>query len=262
MTDVLMDMNKSQKIYVGKKYELTRKTKKSERNLIKYLKDDLFLNADQEKLDAYLKINSEESYVLKRNLEEAEDFKGMYQLDDALSLFTELYKVEPFKEKGVESLLNFSRIYGLPADDHVSLNQKSTIIHDSIDWLTINLKLMEYRKIMKEFIKYYETKEVKIREKLIDRLQSRIKHIQCTIEKTEDEVVFVMVYEDLFQIAYYQITEALINKSEFRKCSFCKNYFHPTDDRMKYCPALPLRKRSSCEMRHYNQMRNEKEDLN
>ncbi len=59
-------------------------------------------------------------------------------------------------------------------------------------------------------------------------------------------------FANLFQFAYYQMMKALINNVELIKCEYCGHVFELAYKGRRFCPPLPNRKRSSCEMAYNN----------
>lgn len=66
------------------------------------------------------------------------------------------------------------------------------------------------------------------------------------------EIVSGIMFNDLLEVAYFQLSQAVHNHKEFRKCLNCNHLFEITHEGRKFCPPLPGRKRSTCE-NSYNQ---------
>lgn len=60
------------------------------------------------------------------------------------------------------------------------------------------------------------------------------------------ELVEAVFFKDLFEVAFYQLREAILNK-DIRKCEHCGFPFEVTHERQRFCPPLFGRKRSTCE---------------
>jgi len=54
-------------------------------------------------------------------------------------------------------------------------------------------------------------------------------------------------FKNLFEVAYYQLCQAITGNTELRECKNCGNLFEVDDDRRNFCPPLPGRKISSCQ---------------
>lgn len=84
------------------------------------------------------------------------------------------------------------------------------------------------------------------------------KHTNLSYKLSIDENgIFVpkATFSNLFDIAYLQMVKALINSSRLRRCKYCGHIFEVTYEGMKFCPPLPFRGRSSCEMAYNNRLK-------
>lgn len=66
------------------------------------------------------------------------------------------------------------------------------------------------------------------------------------------------VFNDMFEFAYFFLTMAVYRGAEMRECENCGNLFEVTHQRQRFCPPLPGRKRSSCEMAYNNRLKKER----
>lgn len=86
------------------------------------------------------------------------------------------------------------------------------------------------------------------------------KHIESTSEEhlRYHDGFFILErnFFSLFEFAYFQIARALSSRATLKKCEFCNHVFEETNEKMRFCPALPSRKRSSCEMAYNNRKHN------
>ncbi|RSL29685.1 hypothetical protein D7Z54_29835 [Salibacterium salarium] len=60
------------------------------------------------------------------------------------------------------------------------------------------------------------------------------------------------IFDNLFEVAYFYLTQAVFNGAEMRVCQYCENLFEVTHQSQRFCPPVPNRKRSSCEMAYNN----------
>lgn len=227
-----------------------------------------------------------------------------YNLFDTSGLYTELAKIEPFNLKDI---IRFSKTFGLPAGMFESIVTLPglPITLQTVNFMELNLKLMEYRLIFEAF-QNFVTKDIEnIRDRLIKKEEAFLKYsiktknsdshkrsskarienyknakrdyllewegsnlssltINKHIESPSDEHLryhdghFILErnFFSLFEFAYFQIVQALNNRATLKTCEFCNHVFEETNEKMRFCPALPFRKRSSCEMAYNNRKRN------
>ncbi|WP_077319073.1 hypothetical protein [Virgibacillus proomii] len=229
------------------------------------------------------------------------DYYEVYNLGNAMGLYTELAKVEPFN---IKSIINFSKTFGLPTGNISFPNTfDKTLVNNSIcipscNFVELNLQLMEYKVIFEVFESIMMNNTEKIKEREIQYIESTTndsnnKHINIALRKSkldyfktiDDETllkyeteylsdlinnsIFSKLfnwslvstkkghklkshYNNLFQFAYNQIIHAMLKKPNFKKCEYCEHLFEAPNDKMKFCPTLPFRARSSCEMASRN----------
>lgn len=72
-------------------------------------------------------------------------------------------------------------------------------------------------------------------------------------------------FSNLFEAAYYQLSKAMVNNTELKRCEFCKSLFQPEHGHQKFCsPRLPNqskskhKKRSSCENAHNQKLKRQR----
>lgn len=76
--------------------------------------------------------------------------------------------------------------------------------------------------------------------------------MDLSLKENGQEFMLKNDFKSLFQFAYFQMMQSLVNNTLFKRCENCNHIFEATNDKMRFCPALPLRKRSSCEMAYNN----------
>lgn len=55
-------------------------------------------------------------------------------------------------------------------------------------------------------------------------------------------------FKNLFEYSYFQMSQALINDSEFKKCKNCNHFFEVSPDNPDFCPSLPFSDVSQCKI--------------
>ncbi|MEH7403353.1 DUF6076 domain-containing protein [Gottfriedia acidiceleris] len=83
---------------------------------------------------------------------------------------------------------------------------------------------------------------------LIRKRSSSIESIQVL----DDQYVTTISFPTLLDVAYHQLTNALLGIKTFNKCLNCGSIFLAKHGLQKFCAPLPNRKRSTCE-NTYNQ---------
>ncbi|WP_338652702.1 hypothetical protein V6B14_12870 [Sporosarcina psychrophila] len=76
--------------------------------------------------------------------------------------------------------------------------------------------------------------------------------LKMDFDSNDDSFFPKIDFVNLFQFAYYQMMKALINNVELIKCEYCGHVFELAYKGRRFCPPLPNRKRSSCEMAYNN----------
>lgn len=252
--------------------------------------------------------------VVALNVNSIHDMKT-YNLQDAISLYTELAKVEPFNFKDI---VRFSKVYGLPygINDNkgsggiIVYSDKLKVIGDN--YIQLNSELVLYRYIF-DLFQSVVTQDLdnlrKMQKEKFDERLKRVEEYKKNVEKNgtnhliwdeidkvismdqkdyDDSLVLISgkrdleaflkqrggvnidlgmdeqqgvfhptaYFSNLFKYSYFQIMQALVNNVELRKCEYCGHVFEVTYEGRRFCPPLPFRKRSSCEMAYNNRRRN------
>jgi len=215
--------------------------------------------------------------------EAMENIEKTYSLQDAHSLYTELAKLEVFDFR---SLYRFSKHFGMPYgimdDNGFDLYlDGDTLFFPFCSIAVLNKKIAIYKRDF-EWFKIIQTKNMsKIRSLLyntdaqdnisdddvidqakehITSLLSRLDafNISMYVDYQDGSFVPGVWFSDLFNFAYFQLAKALSNNIEVRECDYCGHIFEVTHKRQRFCPPLPNRKRSSCEMAYNNRLKKEK----
>lgn len=69
----------------------------------------------------------------------------------------------------------------------------------------------------------------------------------------------VKLYNNLFEVAYNQIKNSLLNNTELKRCENCGHIFESTHGKQRFCSPLPFKKRSSCENNYNQRLKRNKE---
>lgn len=77
----------------------------------------------------------------------------------------------------------------------------------------------------------------------------RNKNGKVIMKKT---LVDAISFNDLFEVAFYQLRQLIFNEQEIRYCEHCKFPFEVTHEKQRFCPSVLGKKRSNCE-NTYNQ---------
>lgn len=59
-------------------------------------------------------------------------------------------------------------------------------------------------------------------------------------------------FRDLFEYSYFQMSQALLNKSELKKCRNCGHLFEVTVNNTEFCPSLSFSEESQCKIEFEN----------
>lgn len=215
--------------------------------------------------------------------------------EDAIGLFTELAKIDPFNEK---EILKFALHFGLPAG--LNALQQERFVFIGVSHFHLLKLFLEYKNIFNLYIaakeencqtinniiqnvRYFQRENDEIDKKFpepieydfdddLDSLEESdtmiflkehlAKRLHKLLEnRTERLFIYdgifreVNYFTDLFAIAYQQIKNSLLEDTSVRKCRNCGHYFEVNHGKQSFCPRLPLVKRSSCEIAYYKKQK-------
>ena len=127
--------------------------------------------------------------------------------------------------------------------------------------LLIERLRIEYMKIISEIEVGLNGDEkvemMQCRKDLAKTLTKKIAYNSKIVDTLDGDFLETKIYNNLFEIAYSQMKESLINNADLKKCDYCGHYFEPEHGTQRFCSPLPFRKRSSCE-NSYNQAKYKK----
>jgi hypothetical protein len=83
----------------------------------------------------------------------------------------------------------------------------------------------------------------------------RNKNGKITMKKT---LVDAVSFNDLFEVAFYQLRQLIFNEQEIRYCEHCKFPFEVTHEKQRFCPSVLGKKRSNCENTHNQRIRRQR----
>lgn len=102
---------------------------------------------------------------------------------------------------------------------------------------------------------------MRCRKDLANKLTKKVAFNTKIVDTLDGRFLETKIYSNLFEIAYNQIKNSLINNAEIKECEYCGHYFEPEHGTQRFCSPLPFRKRSSCE-NSYNQDKYKKRKQN
>ncbi|WP_453992382.1 hypothetical protein [Bacillus nitroreducens] len=81
---------------------------------------------------------------------------------------------------------------------------------------------------------------------------------QSSFAIQNNEIVPGVRFDDLLEVAFFQLSEAVTHRVKFRRCAHCRSLFEVTHEGRKFCPPLPGRKRSTCENTYNQRLKRER----
>lgn len=234
-----------------------------------YKEMGIILPALEKYEDFLLHPYSPDTYFGRQNVK----FYRVYDpINDTPHLYTEMAKVDLFDTK---KLVKFSKEFGIPcglpsrysATPGSPSNQPALIEYGSVLEINKELTILRFLIELWNAIKYDDfnfmhsaickvlSPDVNMNNKelknaatniLINELEIKNKG-NSTFQLINGELHPAVHFNDLFEVAYYQLYQAIYNDSEFKRCEFCGSLFEVMHKGRRFCPPLPDRKRSTCE---------------
>lgn len=185
----------------------------------------LKLKINEEKLRGYLQ---NKNYLIYDPLIEGE------------GLFTELYKIShlwdgDFKGK---DLIDFINKFGLPLGENYFNDKPDRVLLYEMGVYHFYKELMEYKYI---FNLWLSDQDQLLHDKLITKSSGG-----STVRRTNKKYVSTHVFQNLFDVAYFQLKNAIVNEVNLKNCEHCGHLFPITHESRKYCSSLPGKKESTC----------------
>lgn len=72
------------------------------------------------------------------------------------------------------------------------------------------------------------------------------------------KIVDAVSFENLFEVAFYQLRQMIFNEMQIRTCEHCGFPFEVTHEKQRFCPPLFGKKRSNCENTYNQRLRRQK----
>jgi hypothetical protein len=224
-----------------------------------------------------------DSLILGVTPDAAAKIPKTYKLQDAHSLYTEIAKLDVFD---IDSLLKFSKHFGMPSgimDDagfgivldgdcllfpfgSISLLNKKIAIYKNDFKLFELIQTNNVSKIL-SYLPKTEFEYIDDDDAVINLAKQHLSlalgkldafNVSMYLEFQDGSFFPGVWFTDLFNFAYFQLAKALSNNVEVLECDNCGHIFEVTHKRQRFCPPLPNRKRSSCEMAYNNRLKKEK----
>gem|GEM_PF-3766042 len=191
------------------------------------------------------------------------------------NLYLDLAKVNNDKD-----LIKFVNVYGLPMglskvtkegiDETITLIEMETFyFFDELDeyqkLLNLWYEIMNEEQVSQypsflingEFISNKEKESNEVIAKILNHKKSWKESIEYL-----DGISLCVSFRNLFEVAYFQLTNAILNRKSLRKCVECNAIFEVTHDSQKFCPPKRGVKRSTCENTHKVRNRRQKQKRN
>lgn len=253
---------------------------------------ELSLKGETIKTNSFLE---EDLYIGFTN--KAVDNVKYYNIDEVPSLYTELAKLEVYDLK---SLLKFVKTFGLPTglreelpfeiEEPYIVNDEHPITFWSASIPAIYFELVVFKRIFHIFKlirteNHKELKEILVKNdgwKIFNNLSEKeelqyIKKssaflfisyfgridshpINISLGINETKIRPNIIFDDLFHAAYFQLMTAMNDEVKLKKCKHCGHHFEVDNENRQFCYPLPFRKRSSCEMAHYREVKKKQKE--
>jgi hypothetical protein len=157
------------------------------------------------------------------NIEEMEKFKGRFELHSSLDQVGEYIVFdEEIADKSVENNNLTTNSFKLWLESkHFGL--KDTI-KAYITSLLNEQQLGEYKTVLID-VATKENNKVIYKKRIVDAVS----------------------FNDLFEVAFFQLRQLILKEMNFRRCDNCQSPFEPVHERQRFCSPLFGRKRSTCE---------------
>lgn len=259
---------------ISNKYIEYKKNKTLIGELLNQPTNQYISDSDLLKLAAEIRKINDKCLLLEREIEEIILNKMLFLVDNTrkpnkketydLSLypnmFMELGKVNPAV---FSDIIKFSNHFGNFYERHTLVpheeDRKFNTPTSANDLFFVSLDLIKYQIVFQEFINVLNDPTEENFQKVID-LFNEFSEYKPSLRIENKQVTSGIRIGNLFKLAFFQMYIALIENIEFRKCDYCQSYFQLAHKRQRFCPPLPLRKRSSCEMAHHREIKKQKKE--
>jgi hypothetical protein len=194
------------------------------------------------------------------------------------NLYLDIAKINNSKD-----LIKFTNTYGLPSgraeinktdlDETVTLIEMETFYFFEELEEYQNLLNLWYEILHKEQVSQYPSflvngefisNKEKESSEVIAKMLNHKKSWKESIENLGglDGVSLCVRFRTLFEVAYFQLTNAVLNRKSLRRCMECNSIFEVNHESQKFCPPKIGVKRSTCENTHKVRKRRQKQKEN
>lgn len=163
-------------------------------------------------------------------------------------------KLQNFEELQIKENQAAEDFYKLAKEMAEDIAKKTGVILPEFPDLETGMGNLKKHRIMSSD---NENLLLRYKERLASFLGSGKRILKIQLDFDDGRFVPKIHFYDLFEFAHFQMISALINEAELRECEHCGHVFEVTYEGRRFCPPLPFRKRSSCEMAYNNKRRKE-----
>ena len=89
-------------------------------------------------------------------------------------------------------------------------------------------------------------------------LLNKVDKGNSTLTMENEKITQGYIFNDLFEVAYYQLSRALIDNVELKECINCGCLFESLHGSQKFCPPFPNNKYSTCQNTYNQRMKRKK----
>jgi hypothetical protein len=190
---------------------------------------------------------------LKAFAEKLEGFKTVMSLWEAVQLNNEKaledYSKEFEHEANWAQIFSFQTYENLDEMEHKDLTKQDNVVTvpEYKLWMEVkDLKLIDRANALITALLNNES---------LGQVKTAFLDVLCTKNGkliNKKKIVEAAYFNDLFEVAYFQLRQAIFNDMAVKTCEHCGYPFEVTHERQRFCHPLKGRKRSTCE-NTYNQ---------
>lgn len=178
------------------------------------------------------------------------------------NLYVELAKIQNEKD-----LMKFIEIYGLPLgiskststncmEELITITEMDTLdffeeLAQFSDLLSLWYYILNNEPIQRNFSFIVDGKvvstETKDPKQIIATVLNSKRSWTESIESYGEKISLCIRFKNLFEVAYFQLMNAVLNKKPLRRCKECNSIFEVVHESQKFCAPRFGRKRSTCE---------------
>ncbi|QEL82649.1 hypothetical protein DN407_29585 (plasmid) [Bacillus sp. JAS24-2] len=162
--------------------------------------------------------------------------------------FEAIYEQDWYHQKVLESANIEKNNYTINKLIELLLSEDLYDIEDKIESIT-NTDTYKFRNSNNTFSNI--STEEKVKEVYVNKINRWSKGYD-NFSIVNGQIKKELLFNDLFDVANYQLSEAILQNKELKHCENCGHLFEPAHGSQKFCSPLPGRKRSTCE-NTYNQ---------